>query len=66
MSIKTLIAKMGLVASLVAASAGAHAQDIKVALGTDGFVHMPLFVAVSKRVNRARRSSSVNVACLPS
>ncbi|PIB42107.1 hypothetical protein AOA59_22395 [Pseudomonas sp. 2822-15] len=46
MSIKTLIAKMGLVASLVAASAGAHAQDIKVALGTDGFVHMPLFVAV--------------------
>ncbi|WP_235811707.1 ABC transporter substrate-binding protein, partial [Pseudomonas syringae] len=46
MSIRTLIAKMGLVATLVAASAGAYAQDIKVALGTDGFVHMPLFVAV--------------------
>ena len=46
MSIKTLIAKMGLVASFVAVSVCAHAQDIKVALGTDGFVHMPLFVAV--------------------
>jgi len=46
MSIKKLFAKVGLVASLVAASTGVYAQDIKVALGTDGFVHMPLFVAV--------------------
>ena len=46
MSIKKLIAKAGLVASLLAGATGAYAQDIKVALGTDGFVHMPLFVAV--------------------
>lgn len=46
MSIKQLLATVGLVASLVAASTSVSAQDIKVALGTDGFVHMPLFVAV--------------------
>ncbi|WP_339437634.1 ABC transporter substrate-binding protein [Pseudomonas sp. EL_65y_Pfl1_R32] len=46
MSIKQLFAKVGLVASLAVASTGVYAQEIKVALGTDGFVHMPLFVAV--------------------
>ncbi|MBA1376819.1 ABC transporter substrate-binding protein [Pseudomonas brassicacearum] len=46
MFFKKIVASAGLSAALALSSVVAHAQEIKVALGTDGFVHMPLFVAV--------------------
>ncbi|WP_426934915.1 ABC transporter substrate-binding protein [Pseudomonas fulva] len=47
MSIKGLISALGLSVAMGATSFYAQAADtIKVALGTEGFVHMPLFVAL--------------------
>lgn len=47
MSIKTLVSALGLSALLGLSSMHAMAaKEIKVALGTEGFVHMPLFVAL--------------------
>jgi len=46
MTFSKLVSGVALAVSLTVTSVAAYAQDIKVALGTDGFVHMPLFVAV--------------------
>ncbi|WP_313629605.1 ABC transporter substrate-binding protein [Pseudomonas sp.] len=46
MSFKQFFTSVALTTALAVSAAAAQAQAIKVALGTDGFVHMPLFVAV--------------------
>ncbi len=59
MSIKCLLSALGLSVAMSAASFYAQAAEtVKVALGTDGFVHMPLFVALDGGMFKSMGSMS--------